>query len=132
MPATHHIDSSSRLLITTWEGEAVDIDFIEAIKKYQQDIQSNSDYHHFNEIVDLTKITGIKLTTNGIKHISSIASSTDQNRASTKLALIVSSNLAFGLARMYEAYRSMSKDGHKEIRVFKNKNEAFVWINGKI
>jgi len=131
MPAKHHIDNTSQLLITTWEGEAVDIDFIEAIKKYQKDIQSNSDYHHFNEIVDLTRITGIKLTTNGIKHISSIASSSDKNRANTKLALIVSSNLAFGLARMYEAYRSMSKNINKEIRVFKNKDDAFMWINQK-
>ena len=129
MPAKHNIDNSSQLLITTWEGEAVDIDFIEAIKKYQQDIQNNSDYHHFNEIVDLTNITGIKLTTNGIKHISSIASNTDINRVSTKLDLIVSSNLAFGLARMYEAYRSLSKDVNKEIRVFKNATDAFEWIN---
>jgi len=131
MPAKHHINNASQLLITTWEGEAVDVDFIEAIKKYQKDIQSNSDYHHFNEIVDLTRITGIKLTTNGIKHISSIASSSDQNRANTKLALIVSSNLAFGLARMYEAYRSMSRNINKEIRVFKNEDDAFVWINEK-
>lgn len=132
MPAKHHIDSTSRLLITTWEGEAVDVDFIEAIKKYQQDIQCNSDYSNFNEIVDLTRITGIKLTTNGIKHMSSIASNTDQNRTNTKLALIVSSNLAFGLARMYEAYRSMSKNSNKEIRVFKNETDAFTWINEEI
>jgi len=33
---------------------------------------------------------------------------------------------------MYEAYRSMSKKSNKEIRVFKNENDAFAWINEKI
>lgn len=132
MPAIHHIDSSSKLLITIWEGEAIDIDFIEAIKKYQQEIQSNSDYHHFNEMVDLTRVTSIKLTSNGIKNMLSIASNTDKDRTRTKLALIVTSNLAFGLARMYEIYRLLSKHANKEIRVFKNEPDALAWIKEDI
>ncbi len=128
MPAKHHIDTKAQLLITTWEGDAIDIDFINAIKKYQKDIQSNSDYHSFNEIVDLTKVTGMKLTTGGIKNIGSIASSTDKGGVNTKLAIIVSSNLAFGLARMYEAYRSFSKESTKIVRVFRKESDAFEWV----
>ncbi len=128
MPAKHVIDIKAMLLITTWEGEAIDNKFIEAIKKYQADIQSNSGYHGFNEVVDLTKVTKIKLTTKGIKNIGSIASSTDKTGVETKLAIIVSSNLAFGLARMYEALRSFSTNSTKIVKVFKNESDAFEWV----
>jgi len=128
MPANHKIDTKTKLLITTWEGEARDIDFIQAIKKYQKDIQNHPDYIAYNEVVDFSKVTGIKLTTEGIKSIGLIASSTDQNEVNRKLAFIVSSNLAFGLARMYEAYRGFSKKSHKEIRIFKNEKDAFEWV----
>ena len=128
MPANHHIDNKNKLIITTWEGEARDIEFIEAIKKYQNDIQNHPDYINYNEIVNLSKVTSFKLTTKGIKTIGEIASTTDKKEINRKLALIVNSNLAFGLARMYEAYRSFSKSANKEIRVFKNEKNAFEWI----
>ena len=131
MPAKHHIDNKAKLIITTWEGEAIDIEFIEAIKKYQKDIHSNPDYLCYNEIVNFSKVKGIKLTTEGIINIGQIASRTDQNGVNRKLALIVSSNLAFGLARMYETYRNFAKNANKEIRVFKNENDAWEWIQMK-
>ena len=72
MPANHNIDTEAQLLITTWEGEARDIELIEAIKKYQEEIQNHPDYIHFNEVVDFTNVAGIKLTTEGIKNIALI------------------------------------------------------------
>ncbi len=131
MPAKHHIDTNSRLLITTWKGDAIDIDFIEALKKYQQDVKSNTDYRDFNEIVDLRKISRIKLTTDGIKKMCSIATATDLIGIDTKLALIVSSNFAFSLARLYVLYRSLSKYSNKTIRIFKTESDALEWINKK-
>ncbi len=128
MPANHHIDNKAQLIITTWEGEAHDAEFIEAIKKYQNNIQNHPDNINYNEVVDLSNVTGMKLTTEGIKNIGLIASTTDHIEVNRKLAIIVNSNLAFGLARMYEVYRSFSKKSHKEICVFKTKKDAFEWI----
>ena len=128
MPASHHIDDNNKLILTTWEGEAVDIDFIDAIKKYQKDIQNKPEYLDYNEIVNFIGVTNIRLTTEGIKHISEIASATDQHGANRKLAFVTSSSLAFGLARMYVVYRNFSAHASKEIRVFKNENNALEWI----
>ncbi|MDH5387845.1 MAG: STAS/SEC14 domain-containing protein [Gammaproteobacteria bacterium] len=128
MPAIHTIDNEIRLLITIWEGVACDLDFIKAIKKYQNDIQNHPDYISYNEVVDFTKVTGVELSIEGIKNIGLIASTTDLNDVNRKLAIIVSSNLAYGLARMYEAYRSFEKKAHKEIRIFKNEKDAFEWV----
>lgn len=131
MLANHYIDNKAKLIITTWEGVARDFEFIEAIKKYQNEIQNHPDNINYNEVVDLSNITGMKLTTEGIKNIGEIAATTDHIEVNRKLAIIVSSNLAFGLARMYEAYRSFTINSHKEICVFKSKKDAFEWVQKK-
>ncbi|MCW9015170.1 MAG: STAS/SEC14 domain-containing protein [Gammaproteobacteria bacterium] len=128
MPAYHCIDREARIVFTVWRGEAIDVDFIDALKKYHQDIKNKTELVEYNELVDLSKITGIKLTIEGIKKLGEIAVRTDQNKIKTKLAFVVSSDMAFGLARMYEAYRSLSRNANKEIRVFKKENDALVWI----
>ena len=131
MSANHYIDKERQLIITTWEGKASDVDFIEAINKYQNEIQNHPDYIHFNEIVNLTKVTGYKLTTEGIKTIGQIASSTDKSDLNRKLAIIVNTSLAYGLARMYVTYRGFTKKGKKEINIFKVEKDAFEWVQNK-
>lgn len=132
MPANHHIDNDARLIITTWEGEALDIDFIEALKKYQQDIQCHPDYINYNELVNLQGITNIKLTTAGLINIGKIASSTDQDEIGRKLALVVGTNKAFFLARTYKVYRTFSKTSYKHIRIFMDESEARQWLLSRI
>ncbi len=129
MPAKHDIDTEAKLLITTWEGVAIDAEFIEALKNYQQNIQSNSAHSGFNEIVDLTGMTNIKITLQGLKSISSVALLTDNNNIRSKLAFIVSSKRAFSLVKLYSAYRSLGKKSSKEINVFTNEKDAFEWVS---
>ncbi|VAW70421.1 hypothetical protein MNBD_GAMMA09-2120 [hydrothermal vent metagenome] len=128
MAAIHHIDNEKKILLTIWEGPALDIELIKSVKNYQEEIQNNPDYAEYNEVVDFSDVTSIKLTTEGIKGLANIASLTDKKQEYKKLALIVSSNLAFGFARMYEAYRGFSRYSVKEVRVFKSRGKAFEWI----
>ena len=128
MSAKHHIDNKAKLIITRWDGEAVGIDFIEAIKKYQRDIQTHPDYINYNEVVYLSKVTNIKLTRANLKNIGEVASRTDQAENKRKLALIVSSNKAFFFARMYTMFRALFQNSNKDVRVFNNENEAFEWV----
>jgi len=131
MPAIHQIDHDAKLIVTTWQGDAVDTDFIEAITKYQKEIQGCPEYINYDEVVDFSYVNKIKLTTQGIKSLGKIASKTDQREVEKKLALIVSSNLAFGLARMYVAYRNFEKNSSKVIRIFKTEDEAYKWLTSK-
>jgi len=131
MPAKHFIDKEAKLIVTTWEGDAVDIEFIEAITKYQKDIQLNPEYIDYNEVANFRKITSIKLTPKGLKRIGGIASKTDQYKFNNKLALVVSSGTAFNLARIYASFRNIQNGTNKEIRIFKSEVEAMGWAQSK-
>ncbi len=128
MPAKHEIQIDEKIIVTKWDGVATDNDFIAVLKAYQKNIQTKSEHKGFNEVFDCTGITKIKITTNGLKKISRISTETDSDILKTKLAFIVSSNLAYGLVRMYDAFRSFEKKQTKEIRVFKVESEAFDWV----
>jgi len=131
MSAKHLIDNENKLIITTWEGDAVDIEFIEAITKYQKDLQINPEYIEYNEVAIFCKITSIKLTPKGLKRIGRIASKTDQYKFNSKLALVVSSGTAFNLARIYASFRNLQNGTNKEIRIFKSELEAMDWAKNK-
>ena len=132
MPTKYFIDKEAKLLITTWEGDAVDIEFIEAITKYQKDVQLNPEYKEYNEVANFCKIASIKLTQNGLKRIGTIASKTDQHKFNSRLALVVSSGTAFNLARIYASFRNIQNGTNKEIRIFKNEIEAIEWAQNKV
>ncbi|PLX78256.1 MAG: STAS/SEC14 domain-containing protein [Desulfuromonas sp.] len=127
MPAEHRIDDTAGLIITTWEGAAVDIELIEAIQKYQDEIQLNPAYIDYNEVVDFRAATSIKLTPRGIQSLGTVAVKTDKHKRQSRLAIVVGSNLAFNLARLYVTYRNLGKNSNKEIRIFKNGQEAQEW-----
>lgn len=129
MPASHHIDNEARLIITTWRGDAVDQDFIEALKTYQTDVISMPDYLDYNEIVNLSHVSRFRLSPKGLKNIGKIASAADKYRSKTKLAFIVSSDVAFNLVRLYTTYRNFGKNPKKLIRAFKSESDALDWIN---
>lgn len=132
MPEKHSIDNEKRLIITTWLGEATEVELINALTRYQRDIKVHPCYQTYNEIVDLRGVEGLKVTYGGIREISEIAVKTDQADITTKLAIIVGSSLAFGLARMYITYRNFASNSNKEIKVFTEISEAHKWIETKI
>lgn len=129
MPAKHHIDDNNKLIITTWAGKVTDSEIIQTYLDYLKNIKTLSPYHAYDEIADFSKAIEINLTVDGIKKLGEIASGSDREDVKTKLAIIVNSNLAFGLARMYQVYRSFSPNANKETRVFKKENDALEWIN---
>ena len=128
MPAKHHIDHEAKLITTTWVGEATDSSLIEALKTYQEDIQNDPKYRSYGEIVDFRNTPVFSISIKGLKSIGKTASQTDQYRAKTRLAFIVSTNLALSLVKLYALYRNFGKHNKKHIRAFKNDSDAHEWV----
>lgn len=131
MPVLHKIDDDAKLITTIWSGDAVDSELLDALAKYLQNIKSLPLYASYNEIVDLTGASNFLLSSDGIKKLAHLASIYDPQGVKTKLAIVVNKPIAFGLARMYEIYRSLLPSGSKEVRVFKNYQDCLQWIGSK-
>jgi len=129
MPAQHFIDNDAKTIITTWKGEANDLNFLDTLERYQKDIQSNPDYLTYNEIVNLGDATELNFTIPGLLKIGRIASRTDRSEAQRKLAIVVNSDKAFRFAKLYETYRGFVKSSNKEVNVFRTQHDAMNWIS---
>ena len=131
MPVQHKIDDDAKLITTIWSGNADDNELSDALAKYQQNIKSLPRYASYNEIVDFSGASNFSLSAEGIKKLAYMASMNDTQGVKTKLAIVVNRPLAYGLARMYEIYRSLLPSDSKEVRVFKNYQDCLEWIGSK-
>ena len=110
---------------------ARDAEVIDALHKYHRNITSQPAYRAYNELVDFTQASELQLTAHCIVELSRMASKTDSHGVKTKLAIVVSSNLGYGLGRMYQTYRNMMPGTKKELGVFRNLRDALEWIGKK-
>lgn len=131
MPVKHVIDEEQHLLVTTWNGEASDSALMQALVDYQHKFKMGEAYRTYNELVDFRDISDIRVTNEGLKKIGMVGPKTDQPNVRTKLAFVVGSPLAFGLACMYEAYRKFVPGSNKEVQVFRNISEAYDWLGAE-
>ena len=130
MPVKHHIDNINRLIISDWKGEADADRFIGAIMKYQEKIRNNPEYSSFDEVVNFTKMKALKLNFHDLKKISNLTASLDDKK-STKLAFIVSTKLAYMLAKAYVIVRKLQPKSRKKLGVFLSEVDGLKWINSK-
>ena len=129
MTAHHQIEHESKLIITFWDDNTADNNFIDALKCYQEKIKKQTDLCSYNEMVDFSRVSFIRINLKEIMTLASIASKSDSDTHKTKLALIVNSNMAFSFGKMYKAYRNLEPKNNKEVEVFKKRSLALDWIN---
>jgi hypothetical protein len=128
MPVTHTIDTSRKLITTVWTGEASDSEFLAALSAYQDGIKCRPEYRHYDEILDLSGIGDFHLTAEGLRRLSGIGAGSDAQRSGTRLAIVVARTVVYGLARMYQTYRSFVPGATKELRIFRNSDDALKWV----
>ncbi|ATX82406.1 hypothetical protein Ga0123462_1543 [Mariprofundus ferrinatatus] len=127
MTAKHYVDREHRVIITTWDGHVSDQDLIAALSSYLQEYRCDSEYHNYDELLDFSHAAEINLTTKGIIELSKLSHQSDVEGVQTRLAIIATSPLTFGLARMYVAYRNLLSSS-KIMKVVKTKDDAFTWL----
>lgn len=128
MSAQHRIDNQESIIVTKWVGEATDYSLLQSLKNYQAEIQNDTRYLGYDEIVDFRNVPIFQISIKGLKNIGKTASKTDQYRSDTRAAFIVSTSLAVNLVKLYAAYRNFVKTPKKYIRAFKNEAEAYDWV----
>ena len=119
MPAYFRIDKEHRLVLTTISGVFTLADGL----AHQEKLLKDPDFAPtFSQLIDFTQVTKVQV---GIEEVRRLAQpsifSSDARRA-----ILVNSELAFGLARMFVVFRESS--GEKGVRVFRVLDDALSWV----
>ena len=118
----YKIDKKQRLVMTTVSGVMTLADGL----SHQNTIRNDPEFAPtFSQLMDLTHATRIDLTQQDIHRLAQ----TNVFSPNSRRAILVKTDVAYGLARMYELLRETM--GEHGIRVFRNLDEALEWILSK-
>jgi hypothetical protein len=115
------IDPAARVVILTVSGDIGDSELLRLADELAETPEVESD---FALLIDLRQARGAKVSTAGVYRLveRGLVLSPGSRRA-----VVVPTNLGFGMARMYEMLR---KNRGGSPRVFRDYDEALRWVSG--
>ena len=116
MPITYQIDPAEEIVFTTSEGDVTLDDIAEHCRKLKADKAFNPS---FSELLDY-RATSPALSLDEMRHV---ASSLDPYSGDARRAIVASSDLNYGVARMFEAVHAGIT-----VAVFRSMDEALEWL----
>jgi len=122
MPSSYKIDKARRLVLSEGSGLLTMPDLLAHQDKLAGDPDFSADY---SQLYDLTQVTDVELTPNDLRRLAQRSLFLPNARR----AIVVSSDVVFGLSRMFEMFRESL--GETGIRVFRDHAEALTWVLGK-
>ena len=125
MPFMYEIDRHRQIVFTRAIGNLSRQDFFD----YHKEVWSSTEHRHFDECVDMSAAGSIEgATEDNMTALAELAVEKDDPARTSKLAIIAVENLHFGLARMYETYRSLHPKHARQVAVFRTREEALRWL----
>ena len=119
MPAHYKIDKERRLVMTTVFGVVTLADGL----AHQEKLRKDPDFDpSFSQLMDYTHVVRFEITAEDVRTLAQQSIFSPHSRR----AMLVSGDLAFGLARMFEVLRESF--GEQGIRVFRNLDDALDWV----
>jgi hypothetical protein len=119
MPAYFKIDRERRLVMSTMDGVFTLADGLAHQEKLQKDPDFALD---FRQLLDCTHVTKLELKPEEVRTLARKTVFFSESRR----AILVRSDLAFGLGRMFLIFREIQ--GEKGVRVFRDRDEALHWL----
>jgi len=119
MPAFYKIDKEHKVVLSTVSGV---FDLATALAHQKQllaDPQFSPDY---SQLIDFSQVTSVQINAADVRKLA-------ERKVfwpCARRALLVTGDLVFGFARMFEMLRENA--GEKGIRVFRNLNDALQWV----
>lgn len=123
MPITFHVLPARNLIVSRYWGEIGDAEFIESYRRLcaRPDVRPGS-----RELVDLRDVTDMPITASAMREVAEIVETFLGDEGQTmQTAVIASTELEYGLSRMYQAFASASPE---QVEVFRSPEEALAWL----
>ena len=125
MPITYRVDHPRRLVVAIGTDTVTTQDIFE----YQKSAWSRSDVAGYDELVDMTHAERIEYgSADTARELAARAAARDLPSGGEKFAIVAPSDLAFGLGRLYQTYRSLNKKSTKRVEVFRTMKEALAFL----
>jgi hypothetical protein len=118
MPIEYRIEVPLRTLFTTVFGVFTDADARGLVEGLRNEPDFGSD---FDQLFDARGVTSVELSGRCVREIAAVRMFGEGSRR----AFVVGTDVAFGMARMFEMLRDDALD---QIRVFKNIEDARAWL----
>jgi len=118
VPHVQMIDAALRLVLVRAWGTVSDEELAEHARALRADPRFRPD---FRQLGDLRGITTLDATRAGIRQLAELS----PFGAGARRAIVVGSEVAFGMARMYELMRG---EGQDEVEVFRDLPAALDWL----
>ena len=122
MTISYSIDNRLGGVFTTATGCLTDEELLEDNRKLTVDPEFRSG---LIELMDARSVTDLKITPEGIEHLVMQDAADAERLENYRLAMVVSKDAAFGLARMYE---TMTQHNMPNVKVFRDMNDARRWL----
>ncbi|GAG37305.1 unnamed protein product [marine sediment metagenome] len=117
---SYEIDSERRVIVVTVRGELRDEDFLEIHERLRTEPRLEPD---FGLLIDLQGATGRDVTIGGVQNLIALPLLLSPK---ARRAIVVQSDLGFGMSRMYELQR---RDLTETIGIFRDVDEAQRWLD---
>jgi len=121
MSYSYKIDKEKRLVtVSIWDN----VDKV-SVLKFRREIQADPDFSSdFNQLAEYQPNTKLDVTSQEVDELRI----GDPFSAASRRAFVAHSDLLYGYARMYSSL--MEASGFDNIKVFRNMEEAVMWIEG--
>jgi hypothetical protein len=120
---TYRIDRELKVVFSSGVGKLTTDDLFD----YHRSVWSHADVHGFNELMDISAVQQMESPTpERVRDLAALPSGAGGGR--TKFALVVAGDLAFGLARMFQAFSETRPGGTKDVGVFRSVQDALVFL----
>jgi hypothetical protein len=125
MPFEYRIDHGCRIVLTEGRGTVTDPE----VFAYQRDVWSSPDLAGYDELIDMSGVMQIVLpTAERVRQLADLAAAMDVSTAPARLAIVAPDDYAFGLGRMYSAFRETNPQSTKQVAVFRSRANALQWL----
>jgi hypothetical protein len=125
MPIEYRIDHDRRLVLAAGRGTVTDDD----VFGYQREVWSRPDVAGYDEFVDMSRVAEIAVpSVDRVRQLAALSAGMDAPDTASKFAVLAPQDVAYGLGRMFQAYRELNPRGTKEVGVFRTRAEALAFL----
>lgn len=122
MPVLHALDPELGVYVITLRGMLTDEELVEAAGRMLGDPGRPLG---IPELVDARDVQVQEASSRAIREVAEMYSRDPRPEEGVRIAFVAPADVAFGLARMYEALRQQSA---AEFRTFRQMDEAVAWL----